>query len=281
MAILFDGRFDNAPRSSGSGGATFDLYEKIDRNPVAVATPLAAGESGSYEYVENFRGLSRVAKLTAPAETTSRVELRPYVEDPPGPGPVYGERWYWWSFMVPDDWVVTPSRGVDTGTDLVGTQRVIVGQVHETSDGGDTIHFPPMQLYIEGDHYMLALTADTNATTVSRVPNLKVLGRWPLQTNRWVDWVLHANWAADTNGFLNFYKDRRLVYNATGLATTYNDTDGLFMKAGLYWFADMAREPYVRRVLYSRGIVIGDENSSHLEVSGLSVLDRAAMRSMV
>lgn len=280
MAILFDGRFDSAARSSGSGGATFATYAKIDRDPVSVMTPAAAGEAGSYEYAQNFRGYSRVAKLMAPAASTARVELRPYTEDPAGAGPVYGTRWYWWSTLIPDDWAVIPSRGVDTGTDLVGNQRVIIGQIHETADGGDAVHFPPMQLYVERDYYVLALTADTSATTASRVPNLKVLGKWPVVRNRWVDWVVNIKLAADTTGFINFYKDRRLEYSASGLATTYNDSAGQFMKAGAYWFADMTREPSVVRTIYSRGIVVGDASSSHLEVSGLSVLDRAAIRAV-
>lgn len=281
MAILFDGRFDNAARPSGTGGARFSSYAKLDANPVAISVIDGAGVSGQYEYVENFRGLSRVALLTAPLASTSRIELRPYTEDPAGSGPVYGTRWYWWSTLVPDDWVFNPSRGVDAGTDLVGNQRCIIAQVHETADGGDTVHFPPVQLYIENDAYVLATTADTNATTVARCPNLRVLGKWPVVRNRWVDWVLNVKWAADTTGFINFYKDRRLVYNATGIATTYNDSAGLFMKAGLYWFGDMVKDFGITRRLYSRGIVVGDANSSHLEVSGLTVLDRAAMRSCV
>ncbi len=281
MAILFDGRFDNAPRSAGTGGASFASYAKIDRDPTAVVSPAAAGEAGSYEYANNVGGYSRVAKLSAPAATTARVELRPYVTDPIGAGPVYGTRWYWWSVMVPDDWVFTPSRSVDTGTDLVGNQRTIIAQVHETADGGDAIHFPPFQLYIERDSYVFALTADTAATTTTRAPNLKVIGKWPVEAGRWVDWVVNVKWAADTTGFIHIYKDRRLVFSATGLATTYNDAVGLFVKAGVYWFGDMSRDRDLVRTLYSRGVVVGDENSSHLEVSGLSVLDRAAMRSCV
>lgn len=278
MAILFNGRFDNAHRSQGLGGANFGAYAKIDRDPVTVVSPVAAGEAGSYEFVENFRGYSRVAKITTPVDSTARCELRPYVEDPTGPGPVYGTRWYWWSTLIPDDWTFTPARGVDTDTDLVGNQRVIIGQIHETSDGGDAVHFPPVQLYLQNRHYTLCLTADANATTTARVPNLKVLGRWPVRTNRWEEWVIHTKLAADTTGFLHFYRNRRLLYSLTGAVTTYNDTAGLFMKAGCYWFGDNYSPR--TRVLYSRGIVIGDANSSYAEVSGKSLLDRPAIGGM-
>lgn len=278
MAILFHGRFDRHPASGGTGGASFDAYNRIDRDPEdAALPPLSGGEPGSYEYADGVAGIDRVARLTIGNTSPARCELRPYYEDPEGSGPVYGERWIWWSTLLPVDWVVEHARGIDTAVATpMPNQRVIIGQIHVTPDGGDATHYPALQLYVIGDRYELALTADEGATTSQRAPNLIKLSSWPALRETWVDWVVHANLAANSDGFLHFYKDGRLEFSVTGQATVYNDAVGPYFKAGMYAFGD-SRSP-AQRSLYTRGIVIGDAASSHLEVSGLTVKERSSMR---
>lgn len=278
MAILFDGRFDRAAAGPAAGGATFDLYNRIDRDPQAAALPpLQGGDAGSYEYADGIGGIDRVAKLTIGATSPARCELRPFYEDPEGPGTAYGERWFWWSTLIPHDWVMERARGIDAlVTTPMPNQRVILGQIHVTPDAGDATHYPALQLYVIGDRYEVALTGDVDAATTLRAPNLLKFASWPIRTGRWVDWVIHANLTADTNGFVHFYKDCRLEFSVTGRATVYNDTVGPYFKAGMYAFADDRSPP--ARSIYTRGIVIGDAVSGHSEVCGKAALDPRAIR---
>lgn len=259
MTILFDGRFAN--------GADFSDYYSID----PYGTPVAGGVAGAYELVSDPAGTGEtVAKLTMQNAAPGRVELRPYQVDIAGGGPVWGERWYaWWTYL-PTDWVNPVSQSVDASG--LSDSRVNFAQSHDTQDVGDTTHLPPWIIFIDQHgRWKIATTYDTNATTASRDPNLRVMDGLPVALGRWDLWVLHQNLAYNTDGFTHFYRNRRKIYSVTGTPTQYNDSVGPFFKSGLYSFFG-ALDPS-SRFIYHKGIVIGDESSSHLEVSGASVLE--------
>lgn len=270
MAIIFDGRFAN--------GVLFSAYNRVDLDPLpGDIPPLADGRPGYYEYASDPAGEGgRCARLTTYFASPGRTELRPFQTDIAG---FPTELWYAWWVYFPDDWAKVSSQSVDVATNLVGGGRTIIGQLHDTSDGGDVTHFPLMQLYTLGQWLTLATTYDTANPTVSRAPNLRVLGNWPLVTGQWYEFVYHTNIALTGAGFIEFYINRRLQYSITGTANAYNDAVGPYFKAGAYGY--YGNNSPGSRTLYSKGIVIGDSASSYEEVTGNSLKQRASMRSAV
>lgn len=280
MAIIFDGRFER--------GATFDAYNRIDRQPeVTPIPPLAQGEASSYEYAADPAGLyGTVAKLTIRNASPGRCELRPFQISPQGPAVsgVFGEQWCWFSHYFPHDWIIDYPRGADGDASyLVPHARELVLQYHESPDAGDAAHYPSLQMYVYGERMCVALTYDTTATSpntsAGRVPNLQVLSSWPLVRGRWIDWVVRLKVSYAADGILEVYRDGRLEFAETGVPTFYNDILGGYFKGGLYRYGDTQMPN--SRTIYHRGFVLGDANSSYTEVSGKSVLDRIAIRGMV
>jgi len=268
MAIIFDGRFAN--------GVLFSAYNRVDLEPGTADIPgLAAGRPGYYEYASDPTGQGgRCARITTYFNSPGRTELRPFQTDIGG---FPSEIWYAWWVLFPSDWSVDSSQSVDVTTSLVGGSRTIIGQLHDTPDGGDIAHFPLMQLYALGKTLTLATTYDTVTPTTLRAPNLRVLGNWPLRTGAWYEFVYHTNISLTGTGFVEFYINRRLQYSITGTANAYNDALGPFFKAGAYGY--YGNNSPGSRTLYSKGIVVGDSASSYAEVTGNSVLQRASARS--
>lgn len=272
MAILFDGLLNNV---------AFDVYNRIDIAPGSSdVPPLAEGRPGYYERVlDPIGGARYVAKLTAYSGAPGRCEMRPSVEDPAGPGPDYGTRWFYFETLFLD-WPIDRSNSVTASiSSKLGDARDMIAQLHDTADVGDTTHQPPFMLAIEGERIYFYTTYDTATPTVATAPNFRIMQWFPLERTKWVKWALHIKYTINGDGFMHLYKDRRKVYSVTGTPTAYNDTVGPFFKSGIYKFFG-ANSP-ASRTLYHTGIVVGDENSSYLEVSGESALDTASIRSAV
>jgi len=273
MTVLFNGRF--------SAGATFDDYNRVDLEPASADIPgLAAGRSGSYEYAADPANSSRtVARLTCVAASPGRCEIRPQSVDYSGSAPDWGTRWYAFWTYIPESFRQPPANGVDADVSTASNVRTIIAQMHETEDGGDTAHFPSLQLFVDiSNRYKIILTYDENASTASRAPNVRTLNGWPIEFNRWVEWVFRYRYSSDTNGELDIYKDRRLQFSYTG-RTGYNDTASPYFKGGLYAFSQASWT--LTRSIYHDGIVIGDENSSYEEVTGHAALEEPTARGLV
>lgn len=270
MTILFDGRF--------SRGAKFSNYYKIDLDPEGNDTPpLFAGRPGRYEYVTDPRDrLTVVAKLTKPADAPSRSELRPFQTDFAGANPDWGTRWYYWSFCIPSYWKIQNSISTDTDSVLCSNARTLITQIHETEDVGDAAHFPCFQQAVDGEKLKIILTNDTNANTVSRVPNLRVLDGWPVRRDVWEHCVLKMHYASNNNGLMEYYQNDRLQFSYSGSPTGYNDSLSPYIKGGLYGYSGTNQtDPMV--ILFD-GYVIGDENSSYEEVTGRVLRNRSVVR---
>ena len=270
MAILFDGRL-----SSG----TFAPYNRVDIAPGSSdVPPIHAGREGYYERVlDPIGGARYVAKLTAYSGAPGRCEMRPSVEDPPGPGPDYGTRWFYFETLFLD-WPIDRSSSVTASiSSKLGDARDMIAQLHDTADVGDTTHQPPFMLAVEGERIYFYTSYDTSATTVSAAPNLRVLQSFPLDRGRWIKWALHIKYTINNDGFMHLYKDRRKVYSVTATPTAYNDTVGPFFKSGIYKF--FGTNSPESRTIYHSGIVVGDADSSYLEVAGEDALDTTSARS--
>jgi len=268
MAIIFDGRFEF--------GALFSDYNRIDLEPQTTDIPgLSNGRPGVYEYASDPTGKGgRCAKLITTFNSPGRTELRPFAVDI---ATLPTEIWYAWWILFPNDWSTDSSQSVDVATNLVGGSRTIIGQLHDTADVSDATHFPLFQVYALGSSITLATTYDTNATTTQRAPNLRVLRSWPLIKGKWYEFAYHTNVSITSNGFINFYLNRRLQYSSVGAPNAYNDAGGVFFKAGAYGYYGANSPP--SRTLYSKGVVVGNASSSYLEMTGNSLLPRASSRS--
>lgn len=274
MTILFDGRFDQ--------GASFADYNRIDRAPdSADIPPLASGRPDDYELVPDPAGSGiMVAKLVQPAGDPGRRELRPFVDDSQGAsGPDFGTRWYACWLYIPSEpeFQLPPASGVDADSDQAANNRTIIMQLHQTESVGEP-SFPPFQLAIDQNGYIIILTNDPTHPTVNRVPNPRYM-RLPLVRDVWEEWVLRIRYSWDTNGEMDFYRNRRRLFSISGEITGYNDTTGPFMKFGSYSFSLASwTKP---RTVYTKGMVIGDADSSYLEVTGHAALETATVRGVL
>lgn len=273
MTILFDGRFH--------AGATFGDYDRVDRDPeTADNPPVDAGRAGEYELVDDPAGTGlTVAKLTMQASAPGRMELRPFTEDFEGDGspPDWGTRWYAMWMYVPSEpeFQLPPASGVDVDTDEAANNRTLVMQLHQTESVGEP-SFPAFQLSIDQNGYVVILTHDETHPSVSRVPNLRALRNMPLVRNVWEEWVLRVRYAYDSNGSMTLYRNRRPLFSISGEPVAYNDAVGPFMKFGSYAYSLSSWTQ--RRTVYTRGMVIGDNASSYLEVTGHAALETATVR---
>lgn len=269
MTILFDGRFSATP--------DFSLYNRIERDPAAHdVPPITGGVLDAYEIVTDPVGTDSVAKITIQSGSPGRCELRPFFRDTSASPPEFGERWYAWWDLFPADWVDEIPGVAHPQTDLLSSTEDIIAQCHSHPDASDGVHSPQFALFVQGRKIKFARTYETAAVTTMVMPNLTVHGSWPLVKMQWIEWVLHVNWTINSNGFFHLYKDRRLAYSQTGAPNTYNDALGPYFKSGFYKYSG-ALSP-ATQVRYSKGVVIGDNTSSYLEVTGHSALERATIR---
>lgn len=80
----------------------------------------------------------------------------------------------------------------------------------------------------------------------------------PIESNRWIAWVIHARWANDTTGFLKVWKDGELVMDRKHFITC--PPEGIYFKLGINKFGwEDQPSSTNRRVLYFDEVRIGDE----------------------
>lgn len=275
MTILFNGRFDR--------GARLSDYYHIAREPQDTdQPPLASGRPDDYELVKDPAGSGvTVAKLVMPAAAPGRRELRPYAEDFfGGVGPDFGVRWYGCWLYIPEEpeFQLPPASGVDVDSSEAANNKTLIMQLHQWESPGEP-SYPAMQLAIDQNGYVILLTSDPTHPTVSRVPNLRVLRNMPLIRNVWEEWVFRFRYSWDTNGELDIYRNRCRIFSVSGVSTGYNDVIGPFMKFGLYAYSLATWDR--TRTVYTKGMIIGDENSSHLEITGHEALLSVSARGAV
>jgi len=63
-----------------------------------------------------------------------------------------------------------------------------------------------------------------------------VLWEQPAVVGEWIDFVVHAEWSTDNSGYIQFYRNRALVYSASGIRTmtSSNANMGPYSKWGIY-----------------------------------------------
>ena len=153
------------------------------------------------------------------------------------------ERWYVWDVYFET---------------IAAADLITFMQVHDSPDGGESpVKYPNFEFQIQSGYVFASvpLNCPSEATSSSRLPPQR---RVPVPFGRWVTCAVHANWATDSNGFLEAFFDGRLLARDMNRACGYADATGPYWKLGLYEFAHAgvtgtSRAWYRNAKLYSTG----------------------------
>lgn len=119
--------------------------------------------------------------------------------------------WYGLSIFVPEEFRANPKSDA------------ILFQWH-TQQGGPS---PVLAIRIRKDQWRIT----GNAIATERRRNLVEL---PLIKGRWVDWVIHAKWSAQNDGFWTIWQDGVKVVEEKNIITQYPEALGPYAKFGQY-----------------------------------------------
>lgn len=255
-AILVDGRVDEG---------NFGSYRILEANGQQLAARLHPdGIAGHLDRVPDPLGNGRfvirasIGRSDIPIYGGIRSEMSGF-EDPFGV-----ERWYGFSFLIPDAWN-SPEPAVK------------VFQIHDRADVGENgVRHPTLQLMINPARKVQLYNAYdedfiTTPPDVPPLPNVdytfRKLAEWNLVTGSWVDIVIHAKWAADSTGFLHIWKDGQLLHSETDHINTFNDQRGVWFKAGTYALG--RSDDWSSLWSYTTGVVVGDAGETFGSISAL------------
>lgn len=187
-------------------------------------------------------------------------------------------RWYRAQWLVPDDFDYTLPNPSGAG------YKPCLFQVHERNDTSpaDDIMAPTFWCLLEEDgavriyNSLTSPASDTQTTSSNRwtrhittVPSSNV--------GRWVDFLLRVKWGwTASNASMEIWINKRKVFAETGAASqpnTFNNDPArgggkLYCKLGLYekWHSDWGSIVGRNRVVYHRGLIIGDENAAFADM---------------
>ncbi|WP_051340566.1 heparin lyase I family protein [Azospirillum halopraeferens] len=172
-----------------------------------------------------------------------------------------GEFWYGVRTYMPDSWN-EPDRSVS-----------IITQWHARPDAGN----PPVALQtrmVNGkEHYNLIIRSDPTSNGTKGFKNIDQFDLGPISgdINKWTDWVWRIKWAPDGKGFLQLYKDGKLVVDFKG-GTCYVDSAGPYLKVGLYKFEwNNAKDTGAdSRTIYVDDVRIADATGGYATVASPS-----------
>jgi len=159
------------------------------------------------------------------------------------------EYWIGLSIYIPSNFVIDQVGKTDT-----------LFQVHQSSGTADGIA-PPFALRINGSNWNIASRSSggTKHTNVS-------LGN---SIGKWTDWVIHVRWSDSSNGFMQIWRDGKLIINRTG-PNQYNGETSPYPKMGLYksvWKPGRPKTNTDSRVIYHDELRIGGASSFYAQVA--------------
>lgn len=235
--IAFDGSFERHD---------FSVYRTLQTmGKVVAASDFSNGVDDRIELLSSQGGRTRVAALSlGDADPLTALGKRTEIVGPIEP--LQTERWYAWSYFIPETW--QPSR-------------TVVSQFHETEDLFDfAAHPPTLSFQAQPTGKVVVSNAlDVNAQTTSSSYQLRNLARYELEVGQWTTIAMHVRWSAADNGYLHIYKDGQLLFSESNHPNTFNDAVGPAFKAGLYEDERMA--PGTQTILLA-GFVAGDAEES-------------------
>ena len=192
---------------------------------------------------------------------SERSELR--VTDGTIVGGAGSERWYGLSIYIPSTW------RVDTNSQ----DFQILEQWNAIPDFelGEDWRSPPLSIWINKGQWSIWSYWDPAPITrltdgIPAAPGGRaVLWSGAFESGRWTDWVVHAKWSYESDGFLEIWKDGQLVVSHHG-PNTYNDRRPLYFMAGIYkwmWATPGLNWSELTRVAYFDELRIAGPSSGY------------------
>jgi hypothetical protein len=117
--------------------------------------------------------------------------------------------WYGLSIFIPGDFVA-PRKS-----------DAVLFQWH-TQQGGPS---PVLAIRVRNGEWFI--TSDAGEKR-------RILARIPFEKERWTDWVVHARWSAEREGFWTIWKDDIELVNERDIVTQYPEALGPYAKFGQY-----------------------------------------------
>jgi hypothetical protein len=121
--------------------------------------------------------------------------------------------WYGLSIFVPEDFV-PPAKG-----------DAVIFQWH-TQAGGPS---PVLAIRVNSQGIRITTDATDKRRTLTRLPLVK---------GQWTDWVVHARWSAQEDGFWTLWKDGVELVNERNIITQHPEDLGPYAKFGQYHSVD-------------------------------------------
>jgi hypothetical protein len=162
-----------------------------------------------------------------------------------------GEYWIGFSSYLPVSW------GFDKKEELIF-------QLHGNS--GD--RSPPIGLYINGDEWYWYLRWQPDPKGKYSVAGEKQLWREKYEKGKWVDWVIHAKWSYNDDGFLEIFKDGVSIVTNYG-PNCFNDKEGMRgPQTGIYkWPWLHGPSDVTERVVYLDDFKVIEGKASYEDVA--------------
>ena len=215
----------------------FSAKEVFDyRQPVIFRDDFGSGQFGKWRFSENdnyeilYESPGRIKIVDAPGLEGGRKAVRFAVLRAPNSfrselslphEPGFHERWYGERIFIPSDWVSDPDRAVD----IVMQWHAIPGNWRAT--------YPNVEISIGNTNWFIRQSYGSAQTRPTRTQ--KKLDD-PVRPGSWVTWVIHAKWSPGADGFLQIWKDGKLVLDlkGTNVYSTIGEEYTPYLKTGIY-----------------------------------------------
>jgi len=235
--IVFDGTFERHD---------FSVYRTLQTmGKVLAASSYSTGVVDRIELLSGQHGRVRVAALSlGDADPLTALGKRTEIVGPIEP--LHTERWYAWSYFIPETW--HPSR-------------TVISQFHETEDIFDfAAHPPTLTFQTQPNGTVIVSNAlDVNAQTTSSSYQTRTLTTYELDPGQWTTISMRVRWSAAQDGYMDIYKDGRLLFSESDHPNTFNDSLGPTFKAGVY---EQQRLASGTQTILFAGLVSGDAEES-------------------
>ena len=144
---------------------------------------------------------------------------------------------------------------------------MILFQIHDAFSGGGTPHLPPIELGVNESWFRVVVhsSAMADPQVASDVDAFVAVQHVPMVWDRWARVVIRSVYKLDGTGELDVWYDGK---RACALRNIYNayPTNPLFVQTGAYSGLDQLRAPVSSKVVYSTGVRIFDDATTHAEM---------------
>jgi len=239
MAIRFDGRVSTAADLSRYTSITCCEGDRI----TVVQDPIRANRN----CIRSVRRITDTAVLSgyrAELYTTAYKRTPPFTE------------WYEWEMLVRREEF---AQG--------WPNPMIVFQVHDDWSGGGAPHLPPIMLGITENalNVLCHSSAVQNPALPSDISELTAVTDFPLVWGEWRRVVIRAKFATDNTGELDIWYGGERVCALRSINNAYPG-NALFVQTGAYSGLDQLRAPVYQKSVYSTGLRIYDDSTTHAEM---------------